>query len=76
MYYLKITWCKWKAFGRKIGTFQSRLILTLFYFIILLPSGIVFSLFKDQLGIKSDQQTSWIDKFNQPETLEEMKKQH
>lgn len=72
---LKTSWEYWKKIAHRIGTFQSRLILTLFYFTILLPVGIVFSLFKDALGIKAKRKSTWIAKVKQVETLEEMKEQ-
>jgi len=68
-------WQYWKKIAHRIGIFQSKLVLTLFYFTLLLPVGIVFSLFKDVLGIKTEKQSAWITKVKQAETLAEMKKQ-
>jgi hypothetical protein len=77
MKYLRCLWNKWKAVAHSIGLFQSRIILTLFYFIIMLPAGIVFSFFKNELGIKNkNRSTGWIGKKQQCQTLEEMRRQY
>lgn len=38
-------WSGWKAFAHKFGRFQTLLLLTLFYFIVLAPLGSLFRLF-------------------------------
>jgi hypothetical protein len=73
---LKKVWRKWKYIAGIIGTFQSRILLTIFYFVILLPAGIIFRIFKDPLKIKSPLKTAWIDKTSQCESLDEMRKQY
>ena len=72
---LKKIWSKWKIIAHRIGVFQSRVILTIFYFILLLPVGIIFSLFKDGLNIKSEKKSTWLLKRKQSQTLEEMEEQ-
>jgi hypothetical protein len=72
---LKKAWARWKIIAHHIGVFQSRVILTLFYFILLLPIGLVFSLFKDALEIKKSYPTAWKIKDKQSATMEEMKEQ-
>jgi len=37
MVFLKRLWQGWKRVGKKIGDFQARLLLTIFYFVILAP---------------------------------------
>jgi hypothetical protein len=75
MQLIRAVWSRWKAIAEKIGLFQSRLILTLFYFVLLLPIGLIFSLFKDELKIKEKRKSAWIEKIGQCETLEAMRKQ-
>ena len=41
----KKMWSGWKAFAHKVGRFQTLLLLTLFYFIVLAPLGGLFRLF-------------------------------
>ena len=75
MQLIRAVWSRWKAIAEKIGLFQSRLILTLFYFVLLLPIGLIFSLFKDELKIKRSTKSNWIPKTKQCETLESVRKQ-
>lgn len=76
MFFFKLVWDRWKLISQKIGLFQSRVILTIFYFTFILPIGIIFSIFKDVLNIKTLPNSTWIRKIKQTETLEEMRKQY
>lgn len=49
---LRRLWDGWKRFGRKMGDFQARLLLTFFYFVILAPFALVVRLKADPLGLK------------------------
>ena len=73
MSFLKTLWNRWKTIAHHIGIFQSRLILTLFYFILLFPVGLVFSLIKDEMGLKHKKASNWRKKEVQAETLEEIR---
>lgn len=73
---LSSSWKLWKKIAHKIGVFQARLILTLFYFLILSPAGLLYTLFKDALKIKSRLNSSWINKFKQSESLAELHQQY
>ena len=55
---LKQIWNGWQGIAVHIGNFQSRLLLTAFYFTILMPIGIVIGLFGDTLGVKAMAQTT------------------
>lgn len=49
---LKKAWQSWKRIAHAIGTFQARVLLTIFYALIVAPFGIVMRLFFDPLRIK------------------------
>ncbi len=52
---------------RRIGDFQSRVLLTLVYFILLLPIGVIVRFFSDVMQTKpADRQLSSYWKFKQP----------
>jgi hypothetical protein len=53
-------WEAWKKFAKKIGEFNGRVILTLFYFIFIVPVSLLVKM-KDPLAIKNKNQ-SWIPK--------------
>ena len=58
---LKRLWVGWKKVARKIGDFQARLILAVFYFIILGPISLVVR-WKDPLGMRKKSQKGWLPK--------------
>ena len=45
-------WMEWKTFAFRMGNFQGRLILLLFYFTIVTPFGIINRFFRDPLYLK------------------------
>ena len=49
---LRKLWTQWLVLARKIGKFQSRIILTVFYFVIVTPFGLGVRLFADPLRIR------------------------
>lgn len=50
---VKNLWSQWKNFSKKMGGFQSRIILTYFFFIVVTPFALVIKIFSDPLNIKS-----------------------
>lgn len=52
-------WKKWKGVAERIGDFQARLLLSLFYFFILPPFALVLRMSSDPLGIKPDSRRGW-----------------
>ena len=61
-------WLAWKRIAHKIGNFQARLLLTVFYFVVMLPFGIAVRFFSDPLRIKS-RPTRWLDHPSEPHDL-------
>lgn len=59
--YSKRAWEKWKAIAHKIGNFQSRLLLSVFYFMIVGPVAIVFRTRSDPLHLRSGSLGGWIE---------------
>jgi hypothetical protein len=55
-------WERWKILAHKVGTFQSRVLLNVFYFLILLPFGVGVKLLSDPLHIKRQQGSHWVNK--------------
>lgn len=56
---MKKLWEWWKRVARKIGDFQARIILTIFYFIILGPFALAVRLGSDPLAIKANTHKGW-----------------
>lgn len=70
---LKKFWNEWKIAAKYIGDFQSRLLLSVFYFTLLAPFGLLARFFDNSLELRFDQprQTGWVKRQPAPDTLEE-----
>jgi len=72
----KRSWARWKAFSLRMGSFQSRLILSYVYFAFILPFGLGVRLFSDPLRIRKRKAPShWLPRKEIPAVLEEYKRQ-
>jgi len=56
---LRRAWARFKVISRIIGNFQSRVLLTIFYFLILAPFGLAVRVFRDPLGLRRRQGSHW-----------------
>ena len=59
---LRDLWNRWLVLAQKIGKFQSRIVLTVVYFVFVLPFGLGVRLFADPLHVRrgsSQQQSDW-----------------
>ena len=56
---LRRAWEGWKKVARKIGDFNARVILTIFYFILLLPFALLVKFLTDPLHIKEKSPKRW-----------------
>jgi len=52
-------WEWWKRTARKVGNFQARVLLTIFYTVLMLPFALAVRLFSDPLRIKR-RPTRWL----------------
>ena len=52
-------WEHWKRIARKIGDFQARALMTVFYFVILGPMALVLRWRSDPLAIKPGTPRGW-----------------
>ena len=55
----RVLWERWKQVARKIGDFQARALMTLFYFLILGPVAMVTCWRSDPLAIKPRAARGW-----------------
>ncbi|MEW6095382.1 MAG: hypothetical protein AB1567_02490 [bacterium] len=58
----KKIWHAWKDVAHKTGNFQARIILSIFYFIMVAPIAIGVKLFSNPLGLKRRANSYWIPK--------------
>lgn len=72
----KNLWSRWKAIATRIGNFQARVILSLFYFLIVTPFGLAVRLLADPLQIRQrSTSTFWNVKTLPEHTIEEARRQ-
>ena len=71
---LKRAWQSWKRIARAIGTFQARVLLTVFYLVLVLPFGVIARLFSDRLRIKH-RPAQWLDYPNEAHDMQWDKRQ-
>ena len=56
-------WARWKVIARVIGTFQARVLLSLFYFVIVPPFALAMKFAKDPLRLAAHRgSTGWIER--------------
>jgi predicted CDP-diglyceride synthetase/phosphatidate cytidylyltransferase len=72
---LKRIWEWWKRVALVIGVFQTKLILTLFYFAILSLFAVPARLFSDPLLIKKGRSSWWFPRTGQKDGLEDVRRQ-
>jgi hypothetical protein len=69
-------WSRWREVSQKAADVQARVLLTVFYFTLMLPFGVVFGLLKDPLRIKSRPSGSyWVERKPVSETLTDAQRQ-
>lgn len=62
-------WSRWKTLARKAGTFQSKTLLWLFYFLVIPPFAVVIKIFSDPLRLKNSPPVKWHPKEAEQENL-------
>lgn len=69
-------WRRFQRFGQLVGDFIGRLILTLFYFTLLMPFGLGVRLFTDPLNLKPDVHSGWRKHGSSDRELDEGRRQY
>ena len=68
---LRKIWASWKRIGRLVGDFIGRLVLTLLYFTIVLPFGLITRLGRDPLDTQKGGHAHWVEREPVEGTLDE-----
>ena len=71
---LKRAWQNWKRIAQKIGNFQARVLLTVFYVVLVSPFGLAARWFSDPLRIKRPPD-HWLDHPDEAHDLHWARKQ-
>jgi len=73
---LKKLWQSWENFSKRRGNFQSRIIFSLFFFILVSPFALTVKMFSDPLNLKHQSSKShWLFKKEIKNDLEQYKRQ-
>jgi len=73
---IKKLWHTWNNFSKIMGSFQSRIILSLFFFIFVSPFALAVKIFSDPLNIKHQSSKShWLTKKEIKADLEQYRRQ-
>lgn len=73
---MKQLWHAWKRIAIKIGAVNSRVLLTLFYFVLVVPVGVIVRLVSDPLFLKQGKRLSyWVSREEKNVTLDESRRQ-
>lgn len=69
-------WQSWGNISGRMGNFQSRIILSLFFFILVLPFALIAKLLSDPLRIRyQESQSHWLTKLGTETSLERFRRQ-
>ena len=69
-------WRKWQHFGHRMGSFQSRVLLSFLYFILVSPFALAVKWFSDPLRIKRpSQDTHWNIRKEEKPDIEQFRRQ-
>ncbi len=66
----------WKRVAHAVGMVQTRIVLLVFYLVIVLPIGILVRLFSDPLRLRRPRETNWIPVPQRPPSLESAQRQY
>jgi hypothetical protein len=72
---IKDFWEGWRAFGQFLGNWLARVVLTVFYFTILVPFGVGVRLFADPLAIKNQPDKLWRSRTTGDQKIEDVLRQ-
>jgi hypothetical protein len=74
--FIKDFWHGWKAFGQFMGNWLARVVLTVFYFSVLVPFGLGVRLLADPLFTKRQPDMLWHPRSTGDQTLEDTRRQY
>jgi hypothetical protein len=74
---VKRLWARWSRFSKRMGSFQSRVMLSFFFFIFITPAALAIKMLGDPLQIKKKKvlDTYWLAKSPGATELEDFRRQ-
>lgn len=59
---LAALWARWKILGQRLATFQARLLLSVFYYIVFAPFALALKTFSDPLRLRPASSDTWLER--------------
>ena len=69
-------WERWKQIARAVGVVQTRFIMILFYFVMVVPLGLFVRWKEDRLRLRPPQGPLWVPHPENKHTLDRARKQY
>jgi len=73
--FLRTAWERWKKIARAIGVVQTRILMVVLYFVLVLPLGLVMRMRGDPLHLKDPHGSNWTPHRHQDANLETARRQ-
>lgn len=73
--FLRSAWERWTKIARAIGVVQTRILMVVFYFVFVLPLGLIMRMRGDPLHLKAPKGSNWTPHRNQDANLETARRQ-
>lgn len=71
----RAVWAHWMKLGHAIGVVQTRILMVVFYFLFVMPMGLVLKLRGDPLRLAPRNQSNWWPHQHQERSLEATRRQ-
>ncbi len=73
--FLRSAWERWKKIARAVGVVQTRILMVVFYFIFVLPLGLIMRMRGDPLHLKAPKGSNWTPHRDQDANLDTARRQ-
>ncbi|GIW43250.1 MAG: hypothetical protein KatS3mg077_0532 [Candidatus Binatia bacterium] len=74
--WLRRSWERWKQIAHAVGVVQTRFLMVAFYFVMVLPLGLVMRRREDRLRLRPPQGSLWLPHPDVEHNLERARKQY
>lgn len=72
---LRAGWEHWKKLAHAVGVVQTRFLLVLFYFLFVMPLGLIMRLFQDKLQLRRPTGSCWAPHVHEEQSIDTARRQ-
>jgi hypothetical protein len=73
--FARAAWAHWKKIAHAVGVVQTRVLMVIFYFIVVLPIGLIMRLRGDPLHLKAPTDSNWTPHRHEEPSLDSARRQ-